>query len=202
MSWIETFEGGRFDFDKPDESEINIKEIIVSLSRTARYNGHTAYMYTVGQHCVLMERALLRERPNASALLRLHVLLHDAAEAYTGDMNRPLKYRKGMEEFRVIEDMVQSTIYKQLDIPQPTPEEYEIVKEYDDRMLRTEAEALMCRVEDWRDVIQLRPLPVAVEPWIEFETTNAFTSSYLNALKDYRSEQKEHEHNRREETIA
>jgi len=203
MSWIETYDGGCFDFENPEESTVRITDIAVSLSRLSRFNGHTLFNYTVGQHCVLMEKALRKEHPAASPLERVHLLLHDASEAYTGDMCRPLKYKPGMEEFRRVEDVVQKTIYDKLELPYPTDEEMRVVKEYDDRMLRTEAEALMCRLRDWRKVITLEPLDVPVKPWTEKRVYTSFLQAYQDAVTDYRSDQiKEHDNKRREKTVA
>jgi hypothetical protein len=188
MSWIETYDGGNFDFDNPDNSTIRITDIAVALSRIPRFNGHSLFHYTVGQHCVLMEKALRKLYPAASPIERLHVILHDAAEAYIGDMARPLKYLPDMIGFRRMETLVTAAIYKKLDVPQPTPEQAALVKEYDDRMLRTEAEALMTRLKDWRSVILLDPLPVPVKPWTESRTKTAFLQSYNDAMTDYRSD--------------
>jgi len=136
-----------------------------------------------------MEIALRKVYPAASPIERLHVLLHDAAEAYMGDMSRPLKYREDMTGFRVMEEMVTHTIYDKLEIPYPTDKEEELVKEFDDRMLRTEAEALMTRLKDWRDVIKLQPLPVPVKPWTERRVKTSFLQAYNDAMTDYRADQ-------------
>lgn len=186
MNWIETFDGGCFDFDNPESSTVRITDIAVSLSRASRFNGHTLFNYSVAQHCVLMEKALRKERPECTPLERLHLIIHDASEAYMGDMCRPLKYKEGMEEFRRIEDIVQNTILDKLDIPYPTVEEMKLVKEYDDRMLKTEAMALMCRLRDWKKVFEMETLPVRVKPWKEKKAHRSFLRVYQEAMTDYR----------------
>jgi len=189
MSWIETYDGGNFDFDHPENSTVRISDIAISLSRIPRFNGHSLFHYTVAQHCVLMEKALRKTLPSASPLERLHVLLHDAAEAYIGDMARPLKYRDDMTGYRKLEKIVTDTIYSKLDVPLPTKEETQLVKEFDDRMLRTEAEALMTRLKDWRSVVVLEPLPVPVKSWTERRVNQSFLQAYNDAMTDYRSDQ-------------
>lgn len=187
-AWIETYDGGSFDFENPEKSTIRISDIAISLSRLARFNGHSLFTYTVGQHCVLMEKALRKVYPAASPLERLHVLLHDASEAYMGDMCRPLKYMPDMSGFRRMEKIVQEAIYTALDLPLPTEAQEALIKEYDDRMLRTEAEALMTRLKDWRSVVILDPLPVPVKPWTENRVKTSFLQAYNDALTDYRSD--------------
>lgn len=185
-NWIETHDGGNFDFDNPGNSTIRITDIATSLSRIPRFNGHSLFHYSVGQHCVLMERALRKLDQQASPLSRLHLLLHDASEAYMGDLCRPLKYMPAMEGFRILESKVQQAIYDRLNIPAPDDVQKKLVKEYDDRMLRTEAEALMTRLQDWRNLILLDPLPVQVMPWTERKVLAAFLSAYNSALVAYR----------------
>ena len=187
MSWIETFDGGSFDFANPHESTVRIVDIATALSRIPRFNGHSLFHYTVAQHCVLMEQALLKLRPESTPLDRLHILLHDASEAYMGDMCRPLKYLPGMKAFRDLEAVVTEVIYKRLGVPTPTAEEEKLVKEFDDRMLRTEAEALMTRIEDWRSVIALEPLPVQVLDWGEEYTRERFLEAYAYAENEYKT---------------
>jgi hypothetical protein len=60
-----------------------IETIAQSLAFTNRYNGSIG-TYSVAQHSVLVSRQLPPE-------LRLAGLLHDAPEAYLGDMAAPLK---------------------------------------------------------------------------------------------------------------
>jgi hypothetical protein len=194
-SWIETYDGGSFSFDNPQASVVRIRDIAVSLSRIPRFNGHSKFHYTVGQHCVLMEIALRKTYP-ATPLERLHILLHDASEAYTGDMCRPLKYTKGLEGFRIIEKIIQATIYEKLDLPQPTTQDNELVHEYDNRMLRTEAENLMVRIEEWRSLIAFSPLPVRVRRWSERKVRRCFLSAYVSALKDYNKELQKNDRNK------
>lgn len=63
--------------------DIDIADIARSLANQCRFLGHVAY-YSVGQHAVNVSRVVTPE--NA-----VHGLLHDAAEAYLGDIVKPLK---------------------------------------------------------------------------------------------------------------
>jgi hypothetical protein len=71
---------------RPDD--ININDIAHALSRTCRYNGHVGGFLSVARHSLWVERQLHGQ----GVQLRLHGLLHDAAEAYLGDLVRPLKH--------------------------------------------------------------------------------------------------------------
>lgn len=68
----------------PDPASIAIDDIAHSLSQLCRYNGHTRRFYSVAEHSVLISEAV----PPCDALWGL---LHDASEAYLGDLIRPVK---------------------------------------------------------------------------------------------------------------
>jgi 5'-deoxynucleotidase YfbR-like HD superfamily hydrolase len=76
---------------EPDPSQICIEDIARSASRVCRFNGHVrpdVEFYGVAQHAVLVSFECL---PVNAAI----GLMHDAAEAYTQDVIRPLKHALG-----------------------------------------------------------------------------------------------------------
>ena len=87
--WIRTFLGGRFSFDNPSPADVEIRDIAHSLSLQCRYNGHVPRFYSVAQHSLLVEEIAAM----GGYGWNLAALLHDAAEAYVGDMVSPLKRR-------------------------------------------------------------------------------------------------------------
>jgi len=78
----------------PRPQDIRISDIAAHLSRICRFNGaikDDIDVYSVAQHSVLVERYFTIFNPNSSTNARLAALLHDAAEAYLGDMIKPIK---------------------------------------------------------------------------------------------------------------
>ncbi len=82
--WIETRGGRKVDLLHPKPEMIDIDDIAHALSHICRFNGHTRRPYSVAEHSIFVAMQCPRE-------LTLAGLLHDAAEAYIGDVTRPLK---------------------------------------------------------------------------------------------------------------
>ena len=120
-----------------NRKDVEIEDIAHALSNTCRYGGHSCF-YTVAEHCVLMARyALKAGHSNRIALL---ALLHDAAEAYLGDIPRPLK--KELTGFEDHEAGTLTTIYEALIIRPPNAFEWESIKNIDDRIIADECAAV------------------------------------------------------------
>lgn len=115
-----------------------------------RYNGHVQRFMRVAEHCVLVSRLVSPE--NA-----LWGLLHDATEAYVGDMIRPLKLH--MPEYRAVEDRAMLAIAGRFNISPAMPAE---VHEADSRILLDERAALLSEPPgDWG--IRHEPFGIDVE---------------------------------------
>ena len=111
--WLQTFTGKRIDLINPTREMVDIEDIAHSLSMICRYNGHCRDFYSVAEHSVMVEamgsQILLRReaernsgkfsappKPTSEIVQQsLALLLHDAAEAYIGDLTTPLK--RGLE---------------------------------------------------------------------------------------------------------
>jgi HD domain len=107
---IRTWSGRYIDPFEPDPGELRMVDIAHSLSLTCRYSGHVDVHYSVGQHCLEVVRYL--EKICTMETTYLAGLLHDAAEAYLGDMASPLKHNPRMATFRAAEAHLQEIIFK------------------------------------------------------------------------------------------
>lgn len=95
-----------FDLAKPSASDIQIEDIAGSLSKICRFGGQIDKFYSVAEHSVRC--AMIAESDGIAAKGIMAVLLHDAAEAFIGDMVKPLKVM--IPEYSVIEKNVEIAI--------------------------------------------------------------------------------------------
>ena len=118
---IETASGAEVDVLKFSDEMVSLDDIIASLSKICRYNGHVPHFYSVAEHSVLVAEHLAQQ--GHGALMCLTGLLHDAAEAYVGDMVRPLKNHPEFgSTHQTIESRVSERIHTVLGGFYPHPE--------------------------------------------------------------------------------
>jgi hypothetical protein len=86
---IETFTGRFVNVDNPKPETICLEDIAHALSQICRYGGHCKTFYSVAEHAVFVSKRL--ERQGFPKWLQLAGLHHDDAEAYLGDIPRPIK---------------------------------------------------------------------------------------------------------------
>ena len=184
MSWIQTISGVAFDLVDSVKQEYRIEDIAHALSNLCRFNGHTREFYSVAQHSVLVsytvelavfdqqEQIPIESRGGPEAVEELRIaglwgLLHDASEAYLGDVTSPLKTALRKTPFDVstydrLEAQIMSGVCLAFGLPPVQPA---LVREMDLRILATERRDVMranC-ARDWQ--LRYEPLPgVSIEP--------------------------------------
>ena len=135
---ILTAAGRYFDFLAPERSEIGIEEIAYALSNICRFTGHTREFYSVAEHSVHVSRLV----PPGDALAGL---LHDAAEAFIGDVAKPLKLL--LPDYAEIEARVEAAVLSRFGLDPALPAS---VKFADMDMLRVEQhQAMDAAAHDW-----------------------------------------------------
>lgn len=99
MNKIITLNDKEIDLLDLDISQIDILDIAAGLSKIPRFNGHTKHFYSVAQHCLNVSYLL----EDFNSLLSLEGLLHDASEAYVGDLITPIKHASELNYFKILE---------------------------------------------------------------------------------------------------
>jgi len=133
--WIKTFTGR---FVQPlalTVADIDIMDIAHSLSRVCRFGGHCSGVLNVAAHSVRVFHRYQMLNPNATKQDMLTALLHDASEAYLGDIPRPLKIHPEFRFYREAEQRAEAVIAAKFDLIYPMPQS---VKQTDDDELLNE----------------------------------------------------------------
>ena len=118
---IITASGKQFDLANPHPDQLDIYDIARSLSHMCRFNGHLPSFYSIAEHSIRVSNWL--EARGESSLVVLTGLLHDAAEAYIGDLVRPLKQMEELSSFRnVVEPRVAQVLHETLGGTFPHPD--------------------------------------------------------------------------------
>lgn len=131
--WIQTYRGRRFPLLESSPSDLDIEDIAHALAHLCRFGGHVREFYSVAQHSVLVSRMV----PPADALWGL---LHDAAEAYLGDVVSPLKRWSRMNWYRAAETTLLDQIACRWGLEREMPTS---VHDADRRACMTEARDLL-----------------------------------------------------------
>lgn len=112
MTWIVTYSGGAFDLIDPQPETVHPVEVAHALSLICRFTGHVRQHYSVAQHCVVVSQLV----PPEDALAGL---LHDAAEAYVGDVSKPLKML--LPQYQTVEERVWGAVAARFKISTTLP---------------------------------------------------------------------------------
>lgn len=169
---ILTNSGSYFNFLTPESSDINIEDIATGLSNTCRFAGQCNQFYSVAEHSVLVSLFVPKE-------YAMQGLLHDAAEAYIGDVTSPLK--RLLPEYKLIEKRVHQAIFKRFNLGLDMPQE---VKHVDLIMLATEQKCLMPPHDDeWVTIKNITPYPILLEPLPPVDARNLFLDRFEELRK-------------------
>src|SRR5579862_4869689 len=143
-AWQRMLSGRRLDLLDPSALDIEIEDIAHGLARVARWNGQTsgAHIYSVAQHCLLVETLARAKAPRLDRGRRLAVLRHDAPEYVIGDMISPFKAVIG-DAYKAVEQRLLTAIHVRFGLPpQSTPEVVNLIKTADRQAAFLEATRL------------------------------------------------------------
>ena len=181
MAYYITHSGAKIVIENISANDISLKDIAHHLSKICRYGGALELdkHYSVAQHSIQLAN-YARKRGHTIELQRA-LLMHDATEAYLGDVVSGLKQH--LPDYMRIESTLDAIIKKKYKI-YLTPWQEPIVKRYDTNILLDEAiifaphhyELFKFQLEE------LEPLGVNLVPEINLEETYYLFLYWCNKL--------------------
>lgn len=163
--WMQTYGGMQFWPFDPRPEDINLIAMAHALGNTCRYNGQCNHFYSVAEHSVLVSENV----PEEDALWSL---MHDASEAYIGDIIRPIKPH--VLAFQEIEAGIMAAVCQRFGLP---PEMPASVKHADTAILADEQPVLMPEPpEPWH--LPYPPLKVKIRCLNPYDATQAFLGRF------------------------
>lgn len=112
---INAYTRHKIDLVNPTPEMISIEDIAHALSNICRFGGHTGEFYSVAQHSILVWALCGNEYTPEIVTRKKIALLHDAPEAYLGDVVKPLKNALG-ETYSLLELKMQDAICRKFSI--------------------------------------------------------------------------------------
>src|SRR5579859_6023200 len=163
--WVNPFD--------PDPAQIDIGDIARALANQCRFGGHCRPFYSVAQHSVHVSE-LVEERDGDVEDV-FAALMHDAGEAYLGDMPHPIKHRSPLgAAFREAERHLERAIRERFRIKAEVPG----LKPADRALLATERRAFSAETWHWPELDGIEPLAIELRAWSPDEAERAFTRRY------------------------
>lgn len=170
-AFIQTASGRHVDLLNPAPAALDIGDIAHHLSHVCRFGGACRAFYSVAEHSVRVAALL----PPA---LRLEGLLHDAAEAYIGDVVQPLK--RSLPSYQYVETLVEAAVRARFGLAPLDDEGRRAVKRADLVLLATERRDLMpASAEAWALLDGIEPLAERIgAPWSPEQARQRFLEAF------------------------
>ena len=170
--------GAHFSLIDPDPAQIDIKDIASTLAKMCRFGARCGRFYSVAEHS--FRCAFVGHMDGLPKEARFALLMHDAAEAYTGDVASPLKRMIG-ELYGPIEARVAAAVSRrfEIDFDKWTDEIHEI----DKAVVLAERKALYPDYpEKWPNEDGVRVLDLRFD-FCDFAEAENLLIRYFNLLK-------------------
>jgi hypothetical protein len=163
--WVNPFD--------PEPGQLDAGDIARALANQCRFGGHSRVFYSVAQHSVIVSE-LVEER-GGDVEDCFAALMHDATEAYLGDMPHPLKHRSPLgAAFREAEGHLEEALRERFAIRSDVPQ----IKPVDRALLATERRAFSAEDWHWPELDGVEPLDIELEAWSPDEAAEAFARRY------------------------
>ena len=171
--YIQTVSGRWVNPFEPDPAQLDETDIARALSNLCRFGGHSRVFYSVAQHCVIVSRVVEQRGGDVEDVFA--ALMHDASEAYLGDMPHPLKHRSPLgAAFKEAEDHLERALQEHFAIKPGVAD----IKRADRALLATERRAFSDERWHWPELEGVEPLDLKLTAMSPDEAERAFMARY------------------------
>lgn len=172
---IKTADGSYFNLANPTPESVSLTTIAAALSKLCRYGGHCKRFYSVAEHCVHAANLALSSGVHPDGVKA--VLLHDASEAYAGDVVKPLK--RMLSVYLETEDRITNIIGEAFGVDFDKWED--TVKKFDRIMLKSEKAKMWdyCP-EEWAGLEGVKEAKISFGFWLPLEGEERFLAAAEN----------------------
>jgi uncharacterized protein len=170
--WVNPFD--------PDPDQLDAGDIARALANQCRFGGHSRVFYSVAQHSVIVSELVEQRGGDVEDVFA--ALMHDASEAYLGDMPHPIKHRSPLgAAFKAAEDHLEAALRERFRIKADVPE----IKRADRALLATERRAFSAEDWHWPELEGVEPLELELTALAPDAAARAFAERYaeLDALR-------------------
>lgn len=158
--------GSWFDLLDPSNSDFTIQDIAQGLGNICRYAGQCSHFYSVAEHSLHVS--------TVAENFKLEALMHDAAEAFLGDVTRPLKQL--LPQYKKIETSVEKAIFHRFDLDYSA---LVLLKKTDLSVLAAEQEQIMPKGTDyWTSECGVLPAKIKIQFLPPQQATAEFLARY------------------------
>jgi uncharacterized protein len=163
--WVNPFD--------PDPEQLDAGDIARALANQCRFGGHSRVFYSVAQHSVIVSELVEQRGGDAEDVFA--ALMHDASEAYLGDMPHPIKHRSPLgAAFKAAEDHLEAALRERFRIKADVPE----IKRADRALLATERRAFSAEDWHWPELEGVEPLELELTALAPEAAARAFAERY------------------------
>ncbi len=166
---IKVAAGHYVDLADPSPESIEIGTVAASLSKLCRFGCHCPRFYSVAEHCIHATALAVSEGFAGDALRA--VFLHDAAEAYIGDVVKPLKVM--LPDYAVVEQRMEKAVAESFGVD--FVRWADTVKRFDRMMLKAEKLTLWPDDrEEWTGFAEIDHRQVRFQFWMPDDAEREF----------------------------
>jgi uncharacterized protein len=163
--WVNPFD--------PDPAQLDAGDIARALANQCRFGGHSRVFYSVAQHSVIVSELVEQRGGDVEDVFA--ALMHDAAEAYLGDMPHPIKHRSELgAAFKAAEEHLEQALRDRFSIKADVPE----IKRADRALLATERRAFSAEDWHWPELDGVEPLDLELVALSPDDAAEAFARRY------------------------